>query len=87
MMFKVRAFNSRHEAHVANLGTMPRELEDGRWITPDPDGEAIDVPQIGPEESMAKMLKVELQEWAEDLGLSTSGTKAQISDRIRRGRD
>jgi len=81
-------FGTRREALAANTSpraASPRELTDGRWCFPAAAGEEVDSADLlSLQASLDKMSKTELQEWAEDLGYSQSGTKAEIKARIQR---
>ncbi|HIL94964.1 MAG TPA: hypothetical protein EYG51_03500 [Pseudomonadales bacterium] len=89
-MIKVFLYATRREACDAaiakhgHIGGLPRQISDGRWTVPAGDGpEDIDKSDwISYYDSLDRVLKEDLKDWASRLGLSTSGTKAELIDRI-----
>lgn len=90
-MVKVFLFATRREAIAAaitkhgQVREAPRQISDGRWSIPGDDGPELIDPSdwISYNDSLSRALKEDLREWADHLGLSTAGTKAELIDRIK----
>jgi len=87
MALTVSIYSTRHEAHEANpVGySQPREISGGRWVTIlETSTEPIDFSDfISRDESLSNASLAELQQWAVDIGVAKSGTKAAIIARIK----
>ena len=87
MALTVIIYSTRHEAHVASPAgySSPREVSGGGWaVALEAGDETVDPDDFIPrDESLGNASLAELQQWATDLGLSSSGTKATIIARIK----
>ena len=79
-------YSTRHEAHEATPAgyCQTREISSGGWVVVSPSGNTtIEVEDFVPRaDSLASATLAELQQWATDMGVSSSGTKAAIIARL-----
>jgi len=86
MALTVSIYSTRHEAHEATpVGySQTREISSGGWVVVSAEGNTtIEFEDfVAKADSLGNASLAELQQWATDMGVSSSGTKAAIIARL-----